>query len=60
MNAAETCRAIVNSMILHLVSAAVLVVQGVLLRDCAASARTIAAIGRQLHSNSRIGDHDFE
>jgi hypothetical protein len=59
MHAAETCRSIVNHRVIQLVSAAMQLVQGFLLRGCAASTRTLMAMGRKLHPDSQIDDHDF-
>jgi hypothetical protein len=60
MAAAGICSQIIRYLILTTVSVAMLLVQGVLLCGCYAGARTFAAISRQLQTNARIDEREFE
>jgi len=60
MDAAGVCSQIIHCLILSPVGAAILLVQGSLLRRCPAGAKTFAEIDPKLRANSRIDEREFE
>ena len=60
MDAAGVCSQVIHCLILSPVGAAILLVQGALLRRCPAGAKTFAAIDSKWRASSRVDEREFE